>query len=206
MADFPTTIYEPRTKENRSAVVYDPTQTKRIYAEDISKLDAEVVSIENVIGISPLQAFASISDFLYSLYVLGSDFIGSTGFSNPADSTTYYAGMSGWAGSTSQGYYNFNVQAERAVIKNVTVRIGRSGTTPSNEKVAIYLRVNTTDYLISDQVDLSVSVLQSFELNDQDIALEYGDVVCIKIVTPAWATNPVTVVFQTFIHMQALPG
>jgi len=46
MSDFPTTIYAPRTKENKTGVVYDPTKTKIAYAEDITKLDDEVVAIE----------------------------------------------------------------------------------------------------------------------------------------------------------------
>lgn len=61
MADFPTTIYAPRTKENRSAVVYDPTQTKRIYAEDLQKLDAEVVAIEEFLGAGQLPFNNGIS-------------------------------------------------------------------------------------------------------------------------------------------------
>lgn len=46
MADYPNSIYEPRTKENKAGVVYDPDKTTIGYAEDISKLDAEVVAIE----------------------------------------------------------------------------------------------------------------------------------------------------------------
>ena len=48
MADFPDTIYVPREKENKSGVVYDPTKKTVLYSEDISKLDAEVVSIETI--------------------------------------------------------------------------------------------------------------------------------------------------------------
>ena len=46
MADYPDTIYSPRTKENRSGVVYTPAKTTVSYAEDITKLDDEVVAIE----------------------------------------------------------------------------------------------------------------------------------------------------------------
>ena len=50
MADFPGSIYEPRIKENRSGIVYDATKPKIYYAEDVSKLDAEVVAIENYLS------------------------------------------------------------------------------------------------------------------------------------------------------------
>lgn len=47
MADFPGGVYAPRTKENKTGVVYNAAKTKIGYAEDITKLDAEVVAIEN---------------------------------------------------------------------------------------------------------------------------------------------------------------
>src|SRR3989337_4304559 len=62
MANFPTSIYAPRTKANRSGVVYDPTKTTRLFAEDVSKLDAEVVSLETILGLSPQWASVSIAE------------------------------------------------------------------------------------------------------------------------------------------------
>ena len=47
MADFPDGVYSPRTKENKTGVVYDAAKTKIGYVEDITKLDDEVVAIEN---------------------------------------------------------------------------------------------------------------------------------------------------------------
>lgn len=46
MADYPSSIYEPRTKNNKSGVVYTPANDTQLYAEDVSKLDAEVVALE----------------------------------------------------------------------------------------------------------------------------------------------------------------
>lgn len=205
MATYPGGVYSPRTKENRSGVVYDALKTKNIYAEDVKKLDDEVVAIETLIGTSPLSIFASIKDYLGSLYLLGTDFFGSTAFSSPADSTTYYGGVTGWAGGTSQAFYNFKFLGTRGYISDVNLRIGRSGTVPSDESVSFYIRVNTTDYLIADNVNLSVSSLQGREINNQEILIEKGDDICIKMVTPAWATNPGTIVLQHFIHIKALP-
>ena len=45
-ASYPNSAYSPRTKENRSGVVYTPAKTTVGYAEDVTKLDAEVVAIE----------------------------------------------------------------------------------------------------------------------------------------------------------------
>ena len=46
MADYPDSIYSPRAKENRLGIVYDATKKRVVFAEDISKLDDEVVAIE----------------------------------------------------------------------------------------------------------------------------------------------------------------
>ena len=46
MADFPTSVYSPRTKENKAGVVYDADKKQIGYVEDVTKLDDEVVAIE----------------------------------------------------------------------------------------------------------------------------------------------------------------
>jgi hypothetical protein len=46
MTDFPSSVYVPRTKSNKVGVVYDPFAPTKLFAEDITKLDAEVVAME----------------------------------------------------------------------------------------------------------------------------------------------------------------
>jgi hypothetical protein len=53
MSDFPDSIFAPRTKANRSGVVYDADKETVIFAEDLQKLDAEVVALENELGLNP---------------------------------------------------------------------------------------------------------------------------------------------------------
>lgn len=50
MSSFPTSIYSPRTKENLAGVVYDASKKTVGYVEDITKLDDEVVALENLFG------------------------------------------------------------------------------------------------------------------------------------------------------------
>ena len=47
MAVFPGGVYSPRTKENKAGLEYDPAKKTICYVEDITKLDDEVVAIEN---------------------------------------------------------------------------------------------------------------------------------------------------------------
>ena len=46
MADYPGGVYSPRTKENKPGISYDAAKTTIGFAEDITKLDDEVVAIE----------------------------------------------------------------------------------------------------------------------------------------------------------------
>ena len=46
-ASYPSAVYSPRTKANRPGVVYDANKSTVGYAEDVVKLDDEVVAIEN---------------------------------------------------------------------------------------------------------------------------------------------------------------
>ena len=50
MADFPGGVYSPRTKENKPGIVYTPAKKTVGYAEDVTKLDAEVVAVETFLS------------------------------------------------------------------------------------------------------------------------------------------------------------
>lgn len=67
MANFPDSIYSPRTKTNRSGVIYDSAKQTIIFAEDITKEDDEVVAIETELGLNPKGAYASVAAFLADL-------------------------------------------------------------------------------------------------------------------------------------------
>lgn len=76
MADYPNSIYSPRTKENKSGVTYDETKTTILFAEDISKLDVEVVALETFLRIptsipaAPVagSAYFTVVDFTLHIY------------------------------------------------------------------------------------------------------------------------------------------
>lgn len=102
MAEYPIAVYSPRTKANRSGVVYDPTKTKQIFAEDVTKLDDEVVAIENILGTDPQGAFATVKAWLEDLASatsLARKFnmmpLVSTAFSYISASSTFFAGVYG---------------------------------------------------------------------------------------------------------------
>lgn len=48
-AEFPLNPYSPRAKTNRAGIVYEPTKSDQVFAEDVTKLDDEVVEIEKTL-------------------------------------------------------------------------------------------------------------------------------------------------------------
>lgn len=72
MSDFPSGVYAPRTKANRPGVVYDPDNQYAGYAEDVTNLDAEVVAIEQELGLNPKGTHADVAARLDVLEALAS--------------------------------------------------------------------------------------------------------------------------------------
>ena len=67
MTTYPSGVYAPRDKENKSGVVYTPANKTQGYAEDVTKLDDEVVAIETELGTTPSGAYATVKAWLTAL-------------------------------------------------------------------------------------------------------------------------------------------
>lgn len=67
MAAYPGAVYSPRTKENKPGIEYDAAKAKIGYAEDVTKLDDEVVAIQTELGLNPKGVFASVKARLEAL-------------------------------------------------------------------------------------------------------------------------------------------
>lgn len=63
MTNFPTTIYSPRTKENRPGIIYNEANKTIGYAEDVVKLDDEVVALQTKVGVDG-SAIVTTLDYL----------------------------------------------------------------------------------------------------------------------------------------------
>jgi hypothetical protein len=124
---------------------------------------------------------------------------------SPADSTTYYVGHPGWSVTTSKSFSQIQFSADAGYLNRIHVRFERGGTTATDENSSVYLLINTTEYLLSDTVKLGYTQFINLDIDYLAIALEYGDVINLKIVTPAWATNPtnVNVTFEAYIYPYA---
>jgi len=72
MASYPSSIYSPRTKANKSGVVYTPAKTTVIYAEDVVYDDNEIVAIETELGTLAKWGSANIKERLKGIRSLSS--------------------------------------------------------------------------------------------------------------------------------------
>ena len=93
MATYPGAIYAPRTKNNKSGVVYTPANLTTLYAEDVVYDDAEIVAIETELGTNPKGIYASVKANLEALWSA----IGALSFSflNLSDTPASYADSAG---------------------------------------------------------------------------------------------------------------
>lgn len=64
MASYPDALFVPRTVENRAGVAYDAAKTKVFYAEDLNDPNAEIVAIQETLGLNPEGTFTSVVDRL----------------------------------------------------------------------------------------------------------------------------------------------
>jgi hypothetical protein len=64
MTQYPSEIYTPREKQNRSGVEYDVSKKTVLFAEDIINDDNEIVAIETELGTNPKGDFDDVKSRL----------------------------------------------------------------------------------------------------------------------------------------------
>ncbi len=112
------------------------------------------------------------------------------GFS-PADSTTYYAGILSAEAATTYDNVSIIVPLSGTLVR-VDLKVRVRGTLGTTEDVTHNLRLNdATDFAtIALDYDAAFKESSSTGLSQAVVA---GDKLALKIVTPAWATNPTDV-------------
>lgn len=116
--------------------------------------------------------------------------LGFFGPHSPADSTAYYFGPQ--VVGTPNGTVNTRTMTVRytGTIYAADLVLVVGGTLGSSETFTTYLRHNnTTDTEISAVCQMD-SVFEQFSNDALNIAITSGDTIEVKMVTPAWATNP----------------
>ena len=111
---------------------------------------------------------------------------------DPADSQNYYFGCLPHYGPDTNATRHATRIQFTGTITNAFIRWYAGGAAGTNENVSVYIRLNnTTDYLIATVGDTNAA--KTFINDALSIAVAANDMIEIKIVTPAWVTNPIGV-------------
>jgi len=65
-ASYPSSIFSPRTRENKSGINYDADKKTVLFVEDIDKGDDEIVAVETELGTLPKGDFSDVKTRLAS--------------------------------------------------------------------------------------------------------------------------------------------
>lgn len=116
----------------------------------------------------------------YALFVQSPEF-------DPADSTTYYFGALPIAPATTGAERRLHVPRAGTITRvDVTSYAKTAG---SAESVSLYVRKNDTADTLVATVSASAN-LRYFQATGLSIAVAAGDYIEMKLVCPAWGTNP----------------
>lgn len=143
-----------------------------------------------------------MSIFKSSSYIV----LSHTQLAAPADSTTYYFACEPVATTTTATLSRVYLPSS-GVIRKVTVLAhmdnGKIGA--SSEAVSIYLNVNGSDNAISTTAtyDGSGTVMKVISNTSLNIVVNSGSYMYMKVVTPAWTTNPTTLTHTVTVQIDS---
>ena len=124
-----------------------------------------------------------------------------TATQDPADSTTYFGGgfPSFPVGTTA---VRFNVAVPQAgTITKGTAAVKVEGTLGSSENIAISVRLNNTTDASITSVGRASARVQTYSNASMSLAVAAGAALELKIVTPAWVTNPTQVAWAAAVYI-----
>lgn len=128
--------------------------------------------------------------------------IGHAAYSSPTDSQTVAFGSMPIAPQSSGSVIPaFNIVLRgNGVIRACTFNSWASGTAGSGEAWSLYIRHNSTDYLVATVS--STAAIRVFENTALNIPYVDSDTVKMILVNPAWATNPSQVLGQGTVTLE----
>ncbi len=109
----------------------------------------------------------------------------------PLDSTNYFCGGLAGRAPTTTGLGAPIYVPVQAIVRAAYIS-WEEGTAGTDETIQMFLRKNdTTDYAVQNIGSASASKV--FINNNMAIDCLAGDILEVKFITPAWATNPINV-------------
>lgn len=115
---------------------------------------------------------------------------------SPVDGNTYYTGLGGTGLVTTDNAAAVLVPVS-GTITSIQVRWFMTTAFGTTEAVTLWLRVNSSDTLISDAISLDAQ--RNISKTDLNIAVTAGQLVVLKWLCPTWATNPTGVLLNAIV-------
>lgn len=132
----------------------------------------------------------------------GYSFFGNNSITSPVDSTTYYLGSGGYPLSTNLGYSRYRIP-KAGHIKRVVIEAYNSGVVSTSETSTVNLKVNTgANIVILNNTLRNNSNGAAYSNSVLNIVVAAGDYIELNWVTPAWVTNPGTVLLKNYIYIE----
>jgi len=190
------------TVSNYSTATYPSTATGtgKLLRADGTNWVASTATYPDTAGTSGNVLTSDGTNWISSTPSGGASYQGwvSTTNGNPADSTTYYLAQS-VALTTNTAATAKNVQFYIPFSCTITKVYGTFSTSTggSSENITIFVRVNnTTNTNVTTTFKLTNSgvTVNQFSNSGLSISLNAGDYISIGMTTPAWVTNPLSVV------------
>jgi hypothetical protein len=129
--------------------------------------------------------------------------IGTGTVATPTDSDTLYWGITGRVPQTTGGLQRVYIPKTGKIKSALMFWSAALGVAGSGENVSMYVRLNnSTDTLI--QTVGNTSSEKTFQNSALNIAVTAGDYIEIKVVFPAWATNPTQVIMSGQVYIETL--
>lgn len=128
--------------------------------------------------------------------------LGFLAISNPADSTTYYAGLSNTFAASSdtwaEGHYEIPVAG---TIVAVSYFLKTASVSATSEDSTLAIRVDDSSDIAAETFTWDV-LAQSRTVTGLSQAVIAGTKIALKFTTPAWVTNPTSVSISAVVYFQ----
>ena len=123
-----------------------------------------------------------------------------TALTAPADSQTYYIGPGGPLATTAAIAVMPITKA--GTITDISVEIGVHGTLGTTENATLALGLNNTSFTTISSTARHNAARQAYTLTGQSIAVVAGDYLQLRIVEPAFVTNPTNVIYGCHVFVE----
>jgi hypothetical protein len=211
-ASYPAATYAPRTKQNKSGIVYDATKKTVLFADDITNVDVEVVAIETELGTNPKGSKSDVKtrlDDIDTALASKADITNEVGIYQSfyfalgidLESTTEYYLNPVTGGESGASIYGSFVSPINGVLNIANIYVFTDSPYSSSELATVDIVIDGSTYFSVGTIRFDVA--NGFAgASDLEIPIAIGASVDVVITTPAWSVAPLGVKYHLNFYVQ----